>query len=118
MESQYWPVIKKAYNGFNERNIEQVFSQMDSNVHWPKAFDGGYVVGFKEIREYWTKQWSEINPKVEPISISEQQDGRVEVLVHQLVKTLDGDVIYNGEVKHLYAFTNGLIARMDIGSKD
>lgn len=114
MESQYWSVIKKAYEGFNARKIDEVFSVMTPDIHWPKAFEGGYVIGFDAVREYWTRQWSEINPKVEPISISERPDGKVEVLVGQLVCSLDGSVIFDGEVKHVYSFSDNLIESMDI----
>jgi hypothetical protein len=43
MESQYLAIIKLAYEGFNERDINRVFKVMDNNIHWPKAFEGGYV---------------------------------------------------------------------------
>jgi hypothetical protein len=35
-------------------------------------------------------------------------------LAHQLVKSLGGDVLSDGEVWHIYTITNGLIERMDI----
>ncbi|QJD96677.1 nuclear transport factor 2 family protein [Mucilaginibacter robiniae] len=114
MESQYWPMIKKAYSGFNNRDIDSVFSVMDAHVHWPKAFEGGYVIGYDAVRAYWTRQWSEINPKVEPRSITERPDGKVEVLVDQLVKDLDGNIVFDGTTKHVYSFINNLIVSMDI----
>jgi hypothetical protein len=114
MESEYWPAIRKAYSGFNERNIDRVFSVMAPTIHWPKAFEGGYVIGFEAVSAYWIRQWSEINPKVEPISIIERPDGKVEVVVDQVVKDLDGNVIFDGKTKHVYAFEDNLIQSMDI----
>ncbi len=87
---------------------------MDPDVHWPKAFEGGYVVGHAAIRDYWTRQWSEINPIVEPVTITERPAGKVEVEVHQLVKDLDGKVLFDGNVKHLYVIEEGLLKQMDI----
>ncbi|GAB2684965.1 nuclear transport factor 2 family protein [Mucilaginibacter koreensis] len=114
MQSSYWPLIEKTYHGFNTRNIDLVFTAMAPDVHWPKAFEGGYVIGQDEVRKYWTRQWSEINPHVEPQSITERPDGRFEVAVHQLVKNLDGEVLFDGMVKHIYTFKEGLIAGMDV----
>jgi hypothetical protein len=114
MESQYLAIIKTAYEAFNARDIDSVFKLMDHNIHWPKAFEGGYVIGQDAVREYWTRQWREINPRVEPRSIFERPDGKYEILVYQLVKDLDGNVIFDGMTKHIYSFNNHLIYSMDI----
>lgn len=114
MESKYWPVIRKAYSGFNSRDIDRTFSVMDVNVHWPKAFEGGHVVGQQEVRAYWLRQWSEINPMVEPVSLLERADGKVEVLVNQLVRDLKGNVLFDGSTKHVYTFDDDRIVAMDI----
>ena len=114
MQSPYWPIIQTAYNGFNSRNIDLVFTVMNPDVHWPKAFEGGFVIGYDEVRKYWTRQWSEINPHVEPQSITERPNSKFEVAVHQLVKDLTGKVIFDGIVKHIYTFNNNLISGMEV----
>jgi hypothetical protein len=110
----YKDIIAKAYRGFNDRNIDAVLSLMDDGVKWPRAFEGGYVTGHEAVREYWTRQWSEINPKVEPILITERPDGKIEVEVKQLVKDLKDTILFNGNVKHVYTIENGLITIMDV----
>jgi len=110
----YKDIIKKAYIGFNARNIDAVLSLMDANVKWPKAFEGDYVTGHEAVREYWTRQWSEINPKVEPILITERPDGKIEVEVKQLVKDLKDTILFDGNVKHVYTIENNLITIMDV----
>ena len=107
-------LISKAYAGFNSRNADAVLSLMQPNIHWPKAFEGGYVVGPEAVKDYWTRQWSEIDPVVEPIAVTERPDGKTEVEVKQLVKGLDGGVLFDGNVKHVYLIENGLIRQMDI----
>lgn len=87
---------------------------MHADVEWPKAFEGGYVKGKEAIREYWTRQWSEINPKVEPVGIVETGDGRLEISVHQVVKDLKDVVLFDGIVKHVYTLEEGLLRRMYI----
>ena len=114
MTSIFADLILKAYTGFNERNIQDVFDLMNPDVLWPKAFEGGHVQGFEAVREYWLRQWSEINPKVDPVAVTDREDGKVEVLVHQVVKSLDGTILFDGETRHIFTFADGLIQRMDI----
>lgn len=73
--SQYEDLIKKAYAAFNARDIDRALSTMHANVEWPKAFEGGYVKGHDEIRKYWTRQWTERNPHVEPFAFNERPGG-------------------------------------------
>lgn len=108
-------IIAKAYESFNSRNIDSVLSLMTPDVHWPKAFEGNYVVGHEAIRAYWTRQWREINPIVTPVNITSDGSGKTIVDIRQNVKDLAGNVLFDGIVKHIYLFEDGLIARMDIG---
>ncbi|TSJ41041.1 nuclear transport factor 2 family protein [Mucilaginibacter corticis] len=107
-------LIQIAYSGFNDRDIDAVFTVMAPDVNWPKAFEGGYVTGHDAVRDYWTRQWGEINPVVQPIKITEHADGKVEVEVHQLVKDLEGTVLFDGMVRHAYTIKDGLLQQMDI----
>jgi len=114
MTNQLKDLIKKAYSAFNSRDIDTALSTFHPNIEWPKAFEGGYVSGHSEIREYWTRQWTEINPHVQPLEFNERQDGTIEITVHQKVKDLQDDTIFDGIVKHIYTLQNGLLRRMDI----
>ena len=106
--------IKKAYSAFNERNIDNALSTMQSDVQWSKAWEGGYISGHDEIKQYWTRQWAEINPEVEPVGFTERENGSLEVKVHQNVKDLQGNLMFDGLVKHIYTFKDCLIKTMDI----
>jgi hypothetical protein len=107
-------LIRKAYSAFNTRDIDKALSTMHPEVQWPMAFGGGYANGKNEIREYWTRQWTEINPIVEPVRIHERSNGTLEVIVHQNVKDIQGNKIFDGTVKHIYTLQEGLLKRMDI----
>jgi ketosteroid isomerase-like protein len=48
-------LINQAYSAFNQRDIDSALALMSENVSWPKAPEGGRVVGKKEIRAYWTQ---------------------------------------------------------------
>jgi hypothetical protein len=108
-------LIAQAYAAFNRRDVDGALALMSENVDWPKASEGGRVVGKEEIRAYWTRQWAEFNPNVEPVEVTEREAGRTEVKVHQLVKNLDGDIISDQTLSHVFTIANGLIERMDIG---
>lgn len=114
MTTQFDDLIRKAYAAFNARDIDQALSTMQPQVQWAKAWEGGYISGHQEIKSYWTRQWSELNPKVDPIGFSARQNGSLEVEVHQTVKDLQGTLVFEGPVKHIYTFEDGLIGTMDI----
>lgn len=114
MAAQYESLIKKAYAAFNARDIGAALSTMHPDVQWPKAFEGGYVCGHNEISAYWTRQWAEINPHVEPVAYKEREDGNLEITVHQQVKDLQGNMLFDGTVKHIYTLQDNLLSRMDI----
>jgi hypothetical protein len=114
MASQYQSLIKKAYSAFNARDIDEVLSAMHPQVRWSNGWEGGYVTGHEEVRNYWTRQWKELDPNVEPTGFKERQDGSLEVEVHQIVKDLQGKVLFDGTVKHIYTIEDGLIKTMEI----
>jgi hypothetical protein len=107
-------LIAQAYSAFNHRDIDTALALMTETVSWPKASEGGRVVGKEEIRAYWTRQWQEFDPHVEPVELIDHDGGITEVKVHQLVKSLAGDVLFDGEVVHVYTVASGLIERMDL----
>jgi hypothetical protein len=110
-------LIEQAYTAFNKRDIDGALALMTDDVSWPKASEGGKVVGKEEIRAYWTRQWGEFDPHVEPLAITEGDGGKVRVRVHQLVKSLQGEVLFDGEVLHVFTVKSGLIAAMELGDE-
>jgi hypothetical protein len=111
-------VIEQAYSAFNRRDIDGALALMTQDVSWPKASEGGKVIGKEEIRAYWTRQWREFDPHVEPLEITENGSGKVRVRVHQLVKSLQGAVLSDSEVLHAFTLNSGLIAAMDLWDED
>ncbi len=109
--------IEQAYSVFNKRDIDSALALMTQDVSWPKASEGGKVVGKEEIRAYWTRQWGEFDPHVEPLAITEEDGGKTRVRVHQVVKSLQGAVLSDSEVLHVFTVNRGLIAAMDLGDE-
>ena len=111
-------LIARAYAAFNQRNIDGALALMSGNVSWPKASEGGRAVGKQEIRAYWTHQWGEFDPHVEPLEMLDREAGKTDVKVHQLVKSLGGEVLSDSEVWHSFTIASGLIERMDLKEND
>ena len=99
---------------FNERDIDGALAFMSEDVSWPKASEGGRVVGKQAIREYWRRQWAEFDPLVNVLEVITPDSGVTDVKVHQLVKDLNGNVLSDTELRHVYNFSDGLINRMEI----
>jgi len=107
-------LIGRAYAAFNERNADGALAFMSDDVSWPKASEGGKVVGKEEIRAYWTRQWTTFDPHVEPLETTDLGGDKLEVRVHQLVKNLQGDVLSDSEVRHVFSVKDGLIKSMEL----
>ena len=107
-------LLRATYAAFNAREVDAALVTMTADVAWPKAFKGGFVRGPQEIRAYWTEQWSEIDPRVEPVAFHPQSDGQILVDVHQVVRDLSGAVLADEGTGHLFSFEQGLISKMEI----
>jgi hypothetical protein len=114
LKSPYQDLLRNAYAAFNARNIEGVLLTLHPNVSWANGWEGGYVSGRDGVRNYWTRQWKELDPNVEPVGFKEREDGKIEVDVRQIVKDLQGNILFEGKVKHIYTIKDGLIQKMDI----
>src|ERR1700731_5023793 len=110
-------IIEQAYSAFNKRDIDGALALMTQDVSWPKASEGSKVVGKEEIRAYWTRQWGEFDPHVEPLAMAEEDGGKTRVRGHELAKSLKGDVLSDREVLHVFTVNSGLIAAMDLGNE-
>jgi ketosteroid isomerase-like protein len=107
-------LIRAAYAAFNARAIDAALALMALDVSWPKAFKGGFVRGHEEVRTYWTEQWSEIDPHVEPIAFHPEDGGQILVEVHQVVRDLVGAVLADEHVGHRFTIEQGLIQAMEV----
>ncbi|MBN3882132.1 MAG: nuclear transport factor 2 family protein [Nostoc sp.] len=107
-------LLRAAYAAFNARDIDAALALMTPDVAWPKAFKGGFVRGTEEVRAYWTEQWSEINPHVEPVSFYSEESGRILVDVHQVVRDKAYAVLADEHVGHRFTLEHGLIQAMEV----
>lgn len=105
--------FEELYRQFNAREIENVLSKTHDDVKWANGMEGGFVYGHDAVREYWTRQFSLVNPRVEPQII--ETDGDVSTItVHQTVKDLDGNLLSDATVKHIFHLENDLVKTFEL----
>ena len=107
-------ILQCLYDRFNARDIEAVLAMLHSDVVWANGMDGGHVYGHDGVRSYWNRQWAMIDPHVEPNDFSADENGAFNVVVHQTVRDLDGNVLSDKMVGHIFRIDGGLIRRFDI----
>ena len=81
--AKHHALLTRTYEAFNARDIATALAAMHADVEWANGMEGGVVRGLDAVREYWTRQWRSIDPRVEPRRISSDGVGRVVVEAHQ-----------------------------------
>ena len=107
--------LQNLYDAFNNREIETVLSMMDENVKWANGMEGGFVFGRENVREYWRKQFKLINPRLEPLKFNTDEENREVVTLRQIVRDLDGNLLADKTIDHVFTMENGLIKNFEIG---
>lgn len=107
-------LLRRAYDAFNARDLDRALSTMHPDVEWPNGMQGGYVHGRDAVRDYWTRQWHLIDPRVDPQRFTVDAAGRVVVEVRQVVRDLSGTILKDQVVRHVYDIEDGVIRRMEI----
>jgi hypothetical protein len=109
--------LRRMYVAFNARDTDAVLATMAPDVDWPNAWEGGRAVGHEAVRDYWTRQWGEIDSHVDPVAFATRDDGTLAVDVAQRATSVStGELLTDGPVVHVYAFDDetGLVTRMDV----
>ena len=106
--------LQNLYDAFNHREVERVLSMMAENVKWANGMEGGFVEGRDNVREYWRKQFELINPQLETLKFETDNKRRNFVTLRQIVRDLNGNLILDKTVKHIFTIENGLITLFEI----
>jgi ketosteroid isomerase-like protein len=114
-------VLERMYERFNARDMDGVLIALTDDVTWANGMDGGHVHGREAVREYWTRQWAMVSPRVEPVGFHRTGDGAIIAEVRQTVRDLDGKPLEgqthglkDKTVGHVFRFREGKVARFDI----
>ncbi|GAB4199171.1 MAG: nuclear transport factor 2 family protein [Roseiflexaceae bacterium] len=106
--------IRQIYAAFNARDLDTLLAAMHPEVVWPNGMEGGYMQGRDAVRDYWTRQWAQIDPQVEPQHVARLPGGTLHVTVHQVVRDLAGAVLIDQRIAHVYTVESGFVRRMEI----
>jgi nuclear transport factor 2 (NTF2) superfamily protein len=107
-------MLARLYEQFNARDADAVLEALTTDVEWPNGWEGGYVRGHDAVRDYWTRQWAEIDPTVIPQEFTTLPDGRIDVTVHQVVKNIGGELLSDSTVHHVYRLRGDQVEHMEI----
>ena len=73
------------------------------------------MVGRDAVAAYWRAQWSVLDLRLHPRLMRRLPDGRVEVLVDQVVRDADGDLLSEAVVLHTVTLDGDRVGRLDVG---
>ncbi len=104
-------LLKYLYERFNARDMDALLNAMHPDVEWANGMEGGHVHGREGVRNYWTRQWTMLDPHVQPISVSPGPDGTARVRVHQVVRDLKGTILRDTMITHVFRIEQDLITR-------
>jgi ketosteroid isomerase-like protein len=78
---------RSAYRAFNARDVEAALELMHPEVDWPNAWEGGRVVGHAAVRDYWSRQFTDISSTVEPLRFVEESDDSITVEARRVIQS-------------------------------
>ena len=108
--------FQDLYKNFNDRKIDLVISKMTGDVKWANGMDGGYVHGHDAVKDYWTRQFTIVSSNVTPLEIETDND-IVKIKVRQVVHDLNGNLLADELVYHLFHLRENKITVFEIGEK-
>jgi hypothetical protein len=116
MSEEREAILRRMYVAFNARDIDACLAVMVDDVDWPNAWEGGRAVGHEAVRDYWTRQWAEIDSHVDSLAFTTRADDTVAVDVHLRATSIaNGELLADGPVVHVYAFDDAdRVTRMDV----
>ena len=106
-------VIRELYDAHGRRDIEHALGHLTEDVSWPDVAGGTTLHGHDEVRRYWTEQFATIDPHVEPRQVDIEGD-TARVRVHQVVRDLDGNLLHDGTVVHVFTFAADRVREMRV----
>jgi nuclear transport factor 2 (NTF2) superfamily protein len=113
--------LQDMYDGFNARAIERVLAVLTDDVAWANGMEGGHAHGVDAVRDYWTRQWAIVSPRVVPVKYARRGEGVIAVTVEQSIRDLDGKPLQDEGfglqdklVGHVFRFADGKVCRFDI----
>ena len=106
-------LLRRACAAFNRRDVEVVLALLSPDVEWPNVATGTVLHGRAAVQDYWTRQFAQIDPHVDPLAFAVEGD-LIAVDVHQVIRDRTGSLLADSRVTHVYTFRDGLVRRMTV----
>jgi hypothetical protein len=107
--------LRCAYGAFNKGEIESAISLMCDDVDWPNTIEGGRERGRDAVRDYWTRLRGLVVPRVEPLRLRPDEQGRIVVEAHLVFSDpATGQPLAHERAQHVFRFRGDLVERMDV----
>ncbi len=109
-------LIKHLYDDFNARKMDAILAKLTEDVMWANGMDGGYVHGHRDLKDYWERQWSVLNPQIKPVSFKKTEEGSilVEALFSGQPMGSQTEGFKDIPVGHVFHIKDGLVSCFDI----
>ena len=106
VQADHRELLLQAYAAYHNQDVESLLALVSD--------DGGRLHGKAEVRTYWTEQWIHTRMHDEPVRFDQRAEGRIAVHISQVVRSLDGSIISQGDVLHIHLIEGMHISRLDI----
>lgn len=110
--------LQNLYAAFNNGELETIISVMHPDVKWANGVEGGFVYGRDAVREYWTNQYQVIQVQLETLNFEKDENDRNIVIVHQIVRDLQGNLLADTTIQQIFTIKDGLISLYEIGETE
>ncbi|WP_439814483.1 nuclear transport factor 2 family protein [Zavarzinia sp. CC-PAN008] len=100
------------YDAFNARAVEQILARLAPDVVWTDWLGGGQLHGHAALADHWHGQFLALDPQAAVRGIAIEDDGRLTVSVHLVVRARDGTILGDGAVTHRYRMGDGKVFSM------
>lgn len=106
--------IVKLYSALNQRLAHDAARYLHPDVEWPTGYGDDYLHGRRDVVQFWERQWQTLDPTLKPERVHIGEDGRLTVSVHETTRDLQGNLLEERDLLHIYRVRAGLYDRMEI----
>jgi nuclear transport factor 2 (NTF2) superfamily protein len=107
-------LLQQTYAAFNAHDWASALAAMHPDVEWSNVADGCVTHGHDELRAYLMRRWNGLDSQADLLRVDADDDGRIVVAVHQIVRDPEGHVVVERFVEEAYLVEDGLIKRMAV----
>jgi len=108
-------LLNRLFDAYNRRDWTAALACVQAGIDWPDQIAEGRILGQAALEAYWRRNHEVIRLEVTPLAFTTLPDGRIDVLINQIVRSTTGSLWSDLHVHHVYTLQDGRVARLDIG---